>query len=99
MNSSNITNGDENHHGLDASPTSSNNEIGMTGVGDGKTAGQPLSDFLLQLEDYTPTVRNVDSIIYLAYPVIIWHIELITLTFLFPDYTCRKMHNLPIGIA
>lgn len=24
---------------------------------DVKTAGQPLSDFLLQLEDYTPTVR------------------------------------------
>lgn len=23
-----------------------------------KTAGQPLSDFLLQLEDYTPTVIN-----------------------------------------
>lgn len=22
------------------------------------TLGQPLSDFLLQLEDYTPTVRN-----------------------------------------
>lgn len=22
-----------------------------------KTAGQPLSDFLVQLEDYTPTVR------------------------------------------
>jgi hypothetical protein len=76
MNSSNITNGDGNHHGLDASPTSSNSEIGMTGVGDGKTAGQPLSDFLLQLEDYTPTVRNVDSMICLAYPDIIWHIQL-----------------------
>lgn len=24
---------------------------------DVKTAGQPLSDFLLHLEDYTPTVR------------------------------------------
>jgi hypothetical protein len=74
MNSSNITSGDGTHHGLDASPTSSNSEIGMTGAGDGKTAGQPLSDFLLQLEDYTPTVRNLDSIIYLAHPDIIWHI-------------------------
>lgn len=65
MNSSNFTNGDENHHGLDASPTSSNNEIGMTGVGDGKTAGQPLSDFLLQLEDYTPTIPDAVTAFYL----------------------------------
>lgn len=27
-----------------------------TGNEETKTAGQPLSDFLLQLEDYTPTV-------------------------------------------
>lgn len=28
-----------------------------------KTAGQPLSDFLLQLEDYTPTVLHVFHLI------------------------------------
>jgi hypothetical protein len=28
-------------------------------VDDVKTAGQPLSDFLLQLEDYTPTVKII----------------------------------------
>lgn len=99
MNSSNITNGDGNHHGLDASPPSSNSEIGMTGVGDGKTAGQPLSDFLLQLEDYTPTVSTVDSIICLARPDIIWYIQLISVTFVFLDCTCWKMHDLPIDIA
>jgi hypothetical protein len=71
MNSSNITNGDGTHHGLDASPTSSNSELGIAGAGDGKTAGQPLSDFLLQLEDYIPTVRHVDSVMYLTYPDIV----------------------------
>jgi hypothetical protein len=58
MNSSNMSGGDGNHNALDASPTSNNNEIGMAGAVEGKTAGQPLSDFLLQLEDYIPTVRN-----------------------------------------
>jgi hypothetical protein len=66
MNSSNMNSGDGNHHGLDSSPTQSNNEIGTTGAGEGKTAGQPLSDFLLQLEDYTPTVRTLGYGIYLA---------------------------------
>jgi hypothetical protein len=66
MNSSDITNGDGTHHGLDGSPTSSSSEIGMSGAGDGKTAGQPLSDFLLQLEDYIPTVRNVDNMFNLS---------------------------------
>jgi hypothetical protein len=61
MNSSNVSGGDGNHHALDASPTSTNNEIGMPGAGEGKTAGQPLSDFLLQLEDYIPTVRSLGS--------------------------------------
>ena len=32
---------------------------------DSKTAGQPLSDFLLQLEDYTPTVPDAISEHYL----------------------------------
>jgi hypothetical protein len=58
MNSSDVENGDGNEYGLDASPNSANNDIGMAGAGEGKTAGQPLSDFLLQLEDYIPTVRN-----------------------------------------
>jgi hypothetical protein len=64
---SNVDNGDGNEYGLDASPTSTNNEIGMAGAGEGKTAGQPLSDFLLQLEDYMPTVRAMGSLIYSAF--------------------------------
>lgn len=32
-----------------------------------KTAGQPLSDFLLQLEDYTPTVVTYKIIIVTIY--------------------------------
>ena len=64
MNSSDMENGDGNEYGLDASPTSTNNEIGMAGAGEGKTAGQPLSDFLLQLEDYIPTVRTAGRIVY-----------------------------------
>lgn len=66
MNSSDMENGDGNEYGLDASPPSTNNEIGMAGAGEGKTAGQPLSDFLLQLEDYIPTVRTARRIVYLA---------------------------------
>jgi len=58
--------GDGNEYGLDASPSSTNNEIGMAGAGEGKTAGQPLSDFLLQLEDYIPTVRTAGRIVYSA---------------------------------
>jgi hypothetical protein len=61
-----MENGDGNEYGLDASPSSANNEIGMAGAGEGKTAGQPLSDFLLQLEDYIPTVRTAGSIVYSA---------------------------------
>jgi hypothetical protein len=61
-----MENGDGNEYGLDASPTSANNDIGMAGAGEGKTAGQPLSDFLLQLEDYSPTVRTAGSLVYSA---------------------------------
>lgn len=61
-----MENGDGNEYGLDASPSSTNNEIGMAGAGEGKTAGQPLSDFLLQLEDYIPTVRTAGTIVYSA---------------------------------
>jgi hypothetical protein len=64
MNSSDMEIGDGNEYGLDASPSSTNNEIGMGGAGEGKTAGQPLSDFLLQLEDYIPTVRTAGRIVY-----------------------------------
>lgn len=64
MNSSDMENGDGNEYGMDPSPTSTNNEMGVTGAGEGKTAGQPLSDFLLQLEDYNPTVRTAGSIVY-----------------------------------
>lgn len=35
-----------------------------------KTAGQPLSDFLLQLEDYTPTVGIYTIIYYYNYSFI-----------------------------
>jgi len=66
MNSSDMEIGDGNEYGLDASPSSTNNEIGMAGAGEGKTAGQPLSDFLLQLEDYIPTVRTAGRIVYSA---------------------------------
>ena len=34
---------------------------------DPKTAGQPLADFLLQLEDYTPTVSASNSFSILLY--------------------------------
>jgi len=43
MNSSDMENGDGNEYGLDASPASTNNEIGMAGAGEGKTAGKPLT--------------------------------------------------------
>lgn len=36
-------------------------------VEDAKTAGQPLSDFLLNLEDYTPTVRILYKISFIAF--------------------------------
>jgi hypothetical protein len=32
--------------------------------GEAKTAGQPLADFLMQLEDYTPTVITIFKHIY-----------------------------------
>nr|AGM32100.1 transcription initiation factor TFIID subunit 10-like protein [Coptotermes formosanus] len=65
MNSSDVENGDGNEYGLDASPNSANNDIGMAGAGEGKTAGQPLSDFLLQLEDYIPTIPDAVTAFYL----------------------------------
>lgn len=42
-----------------------NNEMEIINDEEIKTAGQPLSDFLLQLEDYTPTVRYALLITYL----------------------------------
>ncbi|PSN43594.1 Transcription initiation factor TFIID subunit 10 [Blattella germanica] len=54
MNTSNMSSGDGNHRAAESSPSLAS-EMGLAGSGEGKTAGQPLSDFLLQLEDYTPT--------------------------------------------
>ncbi|KDR22733.1 transcription initiation factor TFIID subunit 10-like [Zootermopsis nevadensis] len=65
MNSSNMNIGDGNHHALDASPISTNNELGLSGAGDGRTAGQPLSDFLQQLEDYIPTIPDAVTAFHL----------------------------------
>jgi hypothetical protein len=37
---------------------------GASGSEESKTAGQPLADFLMQLEDYTPTVNIKDLKFY-----------------------------------
>ena len=58
MNSTNMGSGDGNIRASDSSPTPGS-DMGMSGSGDVRTAGQPLSDFLLQLEDYTPTVSII----------------------------------------
>ncbi|XP_046396257.1 transcription initiation factor TFIID subunit 10-like [Ischnura elegans] len=44
-------------------PTTSNSDA--IAAGDVKTAGQPLSDFLMQLEDYTPTIPDAVTGFYL----------------------------------
>ncbi|KAJ9600848.1 hypothetical protein L9F63_000960 [Diploptera punctata] len=47
------------------SMNSGDGEMGMGASGEGKTAGQPLSDFLLHLEDYSPTIPDAVTAFYL----------------------------------
>ena len=49
---------------------STNAESGSIKDEDAKTAGMPLSDFVLQLEDYTPTVNNLLQCFFLGFFVI-----------------------------
>lgn len=44
-----------------------NGENNSDNMGEARTAGQPLSDFLQQLEDYTPTVNPLSPMSYLLY--------------------------------